>query len=111
MPKDRTDPFRIGVTRDVRRSDGSFVFAPHDLGSLEVDGIEWQFLAEDARPLRPSLLAGLDGLYHFSAPVDAGSLDGVDRLAILARHGVGLDFVDVEACTDRGVAVTITPEG
>ena len=71
MPKDRTDPFRIGVTRDVRRPDGSFVFAPHDLGSLEVDGIEWQFLAEDARPLRPSLLAGLDGLYHFSAPVDA----------------------------------------
>ena len=44
-----------------------------------MDGIEWQFLAEDARPLRPSLLAGLDGLYHFSAPVDAGSLDGVDR--------------------------------
>jgi phosphoglycerate dehydrogenase-like enzyme len=29
----------------------------------------------------------------------------------VARHGVGLDFVDVDACTDRGIAVTITPEG
>ena len=59
----------------------------------------------------PSQLQGIDGLYHFSAPLDAGSLEGVERLAILARHGVGLDFVDVEACTERGVAVTITPDG
>ena len=109
MPKDRTDPFRIGVTRDVRRSDGSFVFAPHDLGSLEVDGIEWQFLAEDARPLRPSLLAGLDGLYHFSAPVDARQPRRCRptrdpcatrcRPRLRRRRGI---------CTDRGVAVTIT---
>ena len=40
-----------------------------------------------------------------------GSLDGVDRLVVLARHGVGLDFVDLEACTRRGIAVTITPQG
>ena len=111
MPEDRTDTFRIGVTRDVRRLDGSFVFAPYDLSALEVDGIRWEFLDGDARPLLPSQLQGFDGLYHFSAPLDAGSLEGVERLAILARHGVGLDFVDVEACTERGVAVTITPEG
>ena len=30
---------------------------------------------------------------------------------ILARHGVGLDFVDLEACTRRGIGVTITPQG
>ena len=39
------------------------------------------------------------------------SLEGVDRLVLLARHGVGLDFVDLEACTGRGIAVTITPQG
>lgn len=111
MPEDRKAAFRVGVTRDVRRPDGTLAFAPYDLSALELAGVEWAFLAEDARPLTPELLDDLDGLYHFSAPVTAASVDGVERLAILARHGVGLDFVDVPACTARGVAVTITPEG
>jgi len=111
MPNDRHEPFRIGVTRDLRRPDGTLAFAPFDLGALEVDHVEWKFLEEDARPLTPQLLTGIDGLYHFSAPVTADSVRGVDRLAVLARHGVGLDFVDVAACTERGIAVTITPDG
>lgn len=111
MHTDQTEPFRIGVTRDVRTPDGRLAFAPADLSALEVAGLEWAFLDEDARPLTPDLLQGLDGLYHFSAPVTAASLEGVDRLALLARHGVGLDFVDVDACTARAIAVTITPEG
>ena len=60
----------------------------------------------DPRPPRT-----LDGLYHYSAPLTAASLDGVDRLVLIARHGVGLDFVDLDACTEHGIAVTITPEG
>lgn len=111
MPDDRHEHFRIGVTRDVRRPDGTFVFAPYDLSALEVDGVSWDFLADDARPLTPQALQDIDGLYHFSSPVTAASLDGVTRLAVLARHGVGLDFVDVAACTERGIAVTITPHG
>ena len=111
MPKDRNEPFRIGVTREVRRPDGAFVFAPFDLRALDVDGVTWEFLPEEARPLTPSLLAPYDGLYHFNAPVTRASLDGVERLTVLARHGVGLDFVDVPACTERGVAVTITSAG
>jgi phosphoglycerate dehydrogenase-like enzyme len=105
------DPFTIGVTRELRKADGTFAFEPFGLGALELPGVEWGFLAEDARPLTPELLGGLDGLYHYSAPVTEASLEGVERLAVLARHGVGLDFVDLDACTERGIAVTITPEG
>jgi phosphoglycerate dehydrogenase-like enzyme len=104
-------PFRVGVTRDLRRPDGTLAFAPFDLSALEVDGVEWAFLSDDVRPLTPDLLADIDGLYHFSTQVTAESLEGVGRLAILARHGVGLDFIDLEACTQRGIAVTITPDG
>jgi D-3-phosphoglycerate dehydrogenase len=111
MHTDQAEVFRIGVTRDVRRPGGTLAFAPFDLSALEVGGVEWAFVAEDARPLTPELLAGIDGLYHFSAPVTAASLEGVERLAVLARQGVGLDFIDVEACTSRGIAVTITPGG
>ena len=104
--------FKVGVTRDVRRSDGTFVFAPADLSELDADpGIEWELLPEDARELPSSFLRDLDGLFHFSPVVSAASLDGVERLVLLARHGVGLDFIDLDACTERGIAVTITPGG
>jgi phosphoglycerate dehydrogenase-like enzyme len=111
MHTDRLQPFRIGVTRDVWREGDVLAFAPHDLSALDVDGLEWRFLEEDARPLTPVVLSGIDGLYHFSAPVTAASIEGLDRLAVIARHGVGLDFIDLEACTARGIAVTITPGG
>jgi phosphoglycerate dehydrogenase-like enzyme len=111
MRSDRVARFRVGVTREVRTPDGAFVFAPYDLKALEDAGIEWAFLTEEARPLRPDQLHGLNGLYHYSAPVTRASLEGVDGLAIIARNGVGLDFIDVAACSERGIAVTITPGG
>jgi phosphoglycerate dehydrogenase-like enzyme len=105
------DLFRIGVTRDLLRPDGSLVFAPVGLDALDAPGIAWSFLDEDRRELTPEQLDGLDGLFHFAPVVSAASLDGVERLALIARHGVGLDFIDLDACTKRGVAVTITPAG
>jgi phosphoglycerate dehydrogenase-like enzyme len=104
-------PFRVGVTRDIRRPDGSLVFAPVGLETLERAGLAWQFLAEDVGELTPELLAGYDGLFHFSPRVTRASLEGVERLAVLARHGVGLDIIDLDACTERGIAVTVTREG
>jgi D-3-phosphoglycerate dehydrogenase len=106
------EAFRVGVTRDFRRSDGSFAFAPAaDLGSLEAaPGIEWEFVRADVAELTPGLLSDYDALFHFSTRVSAASLEGIDRLLLLARSGVGLDFIDVAACTERGIAVTITPE-
>src|SRR5262245_740002 len=91
--------FRVGVTRDLRHPDGTLTFAPLDLGALERAGVEWRFLAEDVRPLTPDVLKGLDGVYHLGVPVTEASLEGVEQLAVLARQGVGLDFVDVAACT------------
>jgi phosphoglycerate dehydrogenase-like enzyme len=91
--------------------DGSFVFAPADLGALEQAGVDCELLADDLPELTPALLHGYDALLHFAPAVSAASLDGVDGLALLARHGVGLDNIDLEACTKRGIAVTITPDG
>ena len=109
MLPDQNARFRVGVTREVRCLDGSFTFAPFDLSALDRAGVPWSFLQEDT--LTAGSLAGIDGLYHYSAPLPATSLEGADRLVVVARHGVGLDFVDVAACTERGIAVTITPDG
>jgi phosphoglycerate dehydrogenase-like enzyme len=95
--------FRVGVTRES--------FLPFGLEPLERAGIRWERLAEERAELTPDLVGGFDALFHFSARVSASTLEGAERLALIARHGVGLDMVDLEACTDRGVAVTITPDG
>jgi phosphoglycerate dehydrogenase-like enzyme len=106
------DTFRIGVTRDVVRPDGSLIFAPISLDQLDAaPGVRWSFLDRNLPRLEPEQLRDLDGLFHFSPVVDAGSLEGVERLAVIARHGVGVDFIDLDACTERGIAVTITPGG
>jgi phosphoglycerate dehydrogenase-like enzyme len=110
MPEHQNSGFRVGVTRDLRRPDGTLAFAPLDLSALERAGLEWDFLEDDARPLTPRLLGDLDGLYHLGALVTEASLAGVERLAVISRQGVGLDFLDLPACTRRGVAVTITPD-
>lgn len=41
--------------------------------------------------------------------INEGFLNLAPKLKIVARYGVGYDNVDVEACTKRGVYVTITP--
>jgi glyoxylate reductase len=42
--------------------------------------------------------------------VDAALLEAAPRLRVVANHAVGLDNVDVPACTRRGVAVANTPD-
>ncbi|MCW3064457.1 MAG: D-isomer specific 2-hydroxyacid dehydrogenase [Solirubrobacterales bacterium] len=42
-------------------------------------------------------------------PFDATVLRRAPRLRVIARTGVGLDSIDLEAATDAGIAVTTTP--
>lgn len=102
--------FRVGVTRDVRGSDGRLAL-PVGLEPLERAGVEWEFLADHPAELTSDLVEGYDALLHFSGGITAATLDGNRSLALVARYGVGLDTVDLDACTQQGVAVTITSDG
>ena len=42
-------------------------------------------------------------------PFDRDTLSGLPHLRVIARVGVGTDSIDVEAATESGVRVTITP--
>jgi D-3-phosphoglycerate dehydrogenase len=100
--------FRVGVTRDIVRADGSFAF---DLDAVrENPGIETVLVAAPPE-LGASDIADLDALVLFRPHVSAATLEGVERLLLIARLGVGVDRVDVEACTGRGILVTTTPDG
>jgi len=37
-------------------------------------------------------------------------IEAASRLKVIGRHGVGVDNVDLEACTRRGIPVVFTPE-
>lgn len=102
--------FRVGVTRDLRGSDGRLAL-PVGLEPLERAGVEWEFLADHPAELTSDLVEGYDALLHFSGGITAATLDGNRSLALVARYGVGLDTVDLDACTQQGVAVTITSDG
>ncbi len=63
----------------------------------------------DRSALLPAL-AGVDAVLVRSATrIDAEALATADRLAVVARAGIGLDNVDVPAATARGVLVVNAP--
>jgi phosphoglycerate dehydrogenase-like enzyme len=100
--------FRVGVTRDIRQEDGTPTL---DVSPLDEAGLGWDYLPEDVRVFGPGDLAGYDALVCFMPRVPREAIETADRLKIVARLGVGYDSVDVEACTEHGVLVTITPDG
>jgi D-3-phosphoglycerate dehydrogenase len=107
-----TDKFRIGLTRDFLNPDGSIGLG--DIGVSLLDGkpgIEHEFLAEDRREIGADQVSGYDALAVLAPRITASTVEGADRLTVIARYGVGYDSVDIAACTANGVAVTITPDG
>ena len=104
--------FRVGLTRDFLTPDGSFAYRDIGFGLLEqARGVKYEFLAEDTRELSAELVRGYDALLVMIPRVTAATLKGADQLAVIARFGVGYDTVDVDACTEQGVLLTITPDG
>src|SRR5262245_14273809 len=70
----------------------------------------WEYLAENTPELRADQVRGYDAPLILGPRIGAAALDRGDRLAIIARFGVGYDSVDVEACTRNGILLTITPD-
>lgn len=52
---------------------------------------------------------GADALLVEYAQVTERVLDALDDLRVISRYGIGVDNVDVEAATERGVTVTNVP--
>jgi D-3-phosphoglycerate dehydrogenase len=54
-------------------------------------------------------LKDVDGMIARKIPVRANEMDHAPHLKVIARHGVGIDSVDLEEATKRGILVTTTP--
>ncbi len=106
------ETFRVGITRDFLKADGTLAFGNIGLDVLDrAPGITREFLEPHSLELQPEQIRGFDALLVLAPSVTAATLTGADRLALVARFGVGYDNVDIVACTRAGVLVTITPDG
>ncbi len=106
-----TAPFRVALSGDFRKADNSPVYPDFDLAPLKsAPGVEMEFL-EPSDPIRADQVAEFDALILLASRFQRASIHPNGRLAVVARFGVGYDTVDVEACTEAGIALVITPDG
>jgi phosphoglycerate dehydrogenase-like enzyme len=77
----------------------------------DIPRITHEFVREYRETYSADQVSDYDVLISLKPRVTAQSLVGVSRLCAIGRCGVGYDNVDLEACTEHGIAVFITPGG
>jgi phosphoglycerate dehydrogenase-like enzyme len=104
--------FRVGLSADFLNEQRQLIFPDIGLALLEGQpGLEYEFLPEYRPEYAPEQLSRYDVVISLKPRVTAASLAQADRLCAIGRCGVGYDNVDLAACTERDVAVYITPQG
>lgn len=88
------------------------------LGALHPDGmklfegrddVEFEVLNDVSEENILRHMAGVDGIAVRVAKITRRIVEASDALQVVSRHGVGYDSVDVAACTDNGVRLTVAP--
>lgn len=101
--------FRVGLTRDFLTPDGTLTYKSIGLDILDnTPGIEYEFLKEHHSPVTPGMIKGFNAIISLAPSYNAKSFEDVTELRAVCRFGVGYDMVDVQACTDAGIMLTIT---
>jgi phosphoglycerate dehydrogenase-like enzyme len=105
-------PFQVAFSADFRDENGRLLFPDIGLSLLDaVPDLSYEFLCQYCPEYRPDQLQNCDVLISLKPRVTRASLEGVDRLCAIGRCGVGYDNVDLAACTEKDIAVFITPQG
>ena len=100
--------FRVGISADFR-TEGSGVLD----GVLEAQfgpqpAIAYEYMPELLPEVTPAQIQSYDAVISLAVRFTADTLRGAERLAVIARWGVGYDTIDTQACTDNDVLLCIT---
>jgi D-3-phosphoglycerate dehydrogenase len=80
-----------------------------DIAAVRSVALPYKPLTEAEEQSWATELRGAAAILLRSGYVTASLLDRLPDLRVIAVHGAGVDPVDVDACTERGVLVTNTP--
>ena len=103
--------FRVGVTRDFLGPDGTCDLDDIAGPLFDEAGLHWEYIAENTPVLQATQVQDYDALLVLGAGITAETFTSAGKLAVIARFGVGYDKVNVEACTENDVLLTIAPDG
>lgn len=107
-----SDKFKVALSGDFRRPDGSPSYPDFDLTPLTSDPrIELTYVDPVDGVMPAAALAEQDAVILLVPRFDQRSIPASGRLALVARFGVGYDSVDVPACTQNAIGLAITPDG
>lgn len=100
--------FRVALTGDFYDDRGELRYRDVGLNLFqEAGGFVVERFAEHRAEVAAEQLSGCHAAVVLAPRVTRASLASADRLLALARFGVGYDSVDVNACTEADVALTI----
>ena len=95
---------------------GTILIADYDYGDVDleraiIEGAGFELVAAQCKTEDEVLERGrdADGVLCQYAPVGARAIAGFRRCRVIARYGTGVDIVDVDAATRRGIQVTNAP--
>jgi phosphoglycerate dehydrogenase-like enzyme len=102
--------FRVGITPDFYVDAKGRFEASLEARLDGVSGLEYAAMPpQPNKTATPEALNEFDAIFAMALNFTADSLKGVDRLAVIARWGVGYDMIDVPALTEADVLLAITP--
>ena len=55
------------------------------------------------------MIKGVDAIITGGDEITARVIGVADRLKVIAKHGVGVDSIDVEAATEKGIVIALAP--
>ena len=103
--------FRVALSGDFRQPDGSPTYPSFDLSPLRAIRASRPCTSTRSMASCPPTVSPAATLILLMPRFTRASVPADGRLAVVARFGVGYDSVDVQACTDSGIALVITPDG
>jgi D-3-phosphoglycerate dehydrogenase / 2-oxoglutarate reductase len=99
----------LGAVALALKTSALLPFGPADREALAAHEIE---LVERSCPTEAEMLEHgreADALLVIGEPLSAAVIERLDRCRVIARFGAGLDNVDIDAATGKGIQVTYVP--
>jgi phosphoglycerate dehydrogenase-like enzyme len=102
--------FRVGLTADFGTRGKGLLDAALGEVLQPVPGVEIELMRDTGGVATGAELDRYDAVIALDYRFPAVCFEGLQRLALIARWGAGYDSVNVQASTEAGVLVAITPD-